>query len=283
MPWQDFWEDQSAVLTDSIARRGKWPVFHRLNDVALRLVEDADEEVYDAFIDKPKESSTGLGFLSSKDSTLTIEMPSGASASSREVQVHQSPSSLKSRSGDTGSVLWRVSVLFADFVLSAPFPIFDSENYVYELGAGTGFLASALSPTVARWTCSDLSDNLKLIKRTLMANSKYTANVHIEERDWTAQYKNDEQKGPDVVLGVDVLFNESLLQPFVRTVKQLCPRCFVLVQELRSAEVHREFLETALREWTGWKIYALNRHALPPELGNGEFVIYVAYHTNVVD
>ncbi|GAA6052644.1 hypothetical protein RTBOTA2_000342 [Rhodotorula toruloides] len=171
--------------------------------------------------DEELPSEGGLGFHSSKDEvlplSLTVRNPwtntnesdavkskvkklSKASGGRKgdkakqevtvEVEVHQSLGDLRNRKGDTGSVLWRISLHLARFLLQQhhfPHPSHPpllpslSSSTILELGSGTGFLGSALrdiySPAKGkrgekggRWIFSDQLANLPLVVRNLRAN-----------------------------------------------------------------------------------------------------------------
>ncbi|BGP21477.1 Ribosomal protein lysine methyltransferase [Rhodotorula toruloides] len=169
--------------------------------------------------DEERPSEGGLGFHSSKDEvlplSLTVRNPwahaNGADAVERktkkgvkalggregekarqditvEVEVHQSLGDLRNRKGDTGSVLWRISLHLARYLLqqhhfphpSHP-PLLPSlpSSTILELGSGTGFLGMALREIYSattnegrggRWIFSDQLANLPLVVRNLRAN-----------------------------------------------------------------------------------------------------------------
>ncbi|GAA5861478.1 hypothetical protein JCM3774_000263 [Rhodotorula dairenensis] len=108
-----------------------------------------------------------------------------------QVELHQSLDALRHRKGDTGSVLWRLSLHLAEYFLRThhfppppsrqpppPLPLlpFLADSTVLELGSGTGFLGIALRDVVlkpssrGRWLFSDQWANLPLVVRNLRAN-----------------------------------------------------------------------------------------------------------------
>lgn len=172
------------------------------------------------------------------------------------LQCAQDPHALRHRPGDTGSVAWRASVLFAELLWSyhlfphtsnpatleeEDVPFLDVEKFrrskVLELGCGTGSLAMAcrdlVEPSTSKWTASDQFDNLKLVRKTFSLNgvspSSGSGPFKIEEVDWvdiarsrargksrTASDGGDEKY--DIILATDCLFNESLVLPFLHTI-----------------------------------------------------------------
>ncbi|GAA5877042.1 hypothetical protein JCM16303_006144 [Sporobolomyces ruberrimus] len=153
------------------------------------LIEDADEEIFLLYTRKQQSSHSinevsakkgarpsGLGFHSDQGDvlnlTITVEDPlndptestvqkkgkkgKGKQKASFEVEVelHQSLANLRHRTGDTGSVLWRLSLHFAKYLLTShhyPHPTLSppllphlSTSKILELGSGTGFLGIAL-------------------------------------------------------------------------------------------------------------------------------------------
>ncbi|BGP52867.1 Ribosomal protein lysine methyltransferase [Rhodotorula sphaerocarpa] len=102
-----------------------------------------------------------------------------------EVDLHQSLAALRHRKGDTGSVLWRLSVHLAKYLLREhhfPDPSRPAllpslpHSTILELGSGTGFLGIALRSLFqdangdGRWLFSDQLENLPLVVRNLRAN-----------------------------------------------------------------------------------------------------------------
>ncbi|WWD08174.1 hypothetical protein V865_006285 [Kwoniella europaea PYCC6329] len=158
------------------------------------------------------DNSGGLGFLNSNESILEITIDltpplplsssnvpvNGGSVHKRErgqkkkppqnrsvdnvvVKVQQDLGMLKSKKGDTGSVLWRSSLHLSTQLIrqstyptSYPRPIFNSDilgkSSILELGSGTGLLAVLLSRLCGRYTSSDRLENLKLVKKNCEIN-----------------------------------------------------------------------------------------------------------------
>jgi len=201
-----------------------------------------------------------------------------------EVELIQDVTALRSRTGDTGSVLWRLSVRFAHMMLlqyhfDIDNALFDrnwlSRAHVLELGAGTGLLSIALSPLVRQYTVTDIADLVPLIRKNLALNtpSPRSSNVTAEELDWV-QF---ESTSPDLrsklfscpivdlLLVVDCVYHPSLLPPLIETINHLTTRektIVLIAVELRSEEVIREFLDLLIRNDEGWEIWSVGEHLL---------------------
>ncbi|EPQ56723.1 hypothetical protein GLOTRDRAFT_105536 [Gloeophyllum trabeum ATCC 11539] len=255
----------------------------------------------------------GLGHVNSRRDTLTVtfelrpptsEDPSVSAIknSSRrrkkksmqeitiQVDLLQDTTALRSRTGDTGSVLWRASIALAEVILQeqhypAGEPFLDptalANAHVLELGSGTGLLGVLLSPMVRRYTVTDISVLLPLIRKNIILSypdwpkpSAKGGNITVEELDWVAlqsmpfaarakyvPYIDD--GSPDLVLLVDCIYNPSLLLPLVETLDYISGHAttVVVVSELRAEDVVRSFLEL----WTtrpGWKLWRTGNSVL---------------------
>ncbi|KAF9219757.1 hypothetical protein BS17DRAFT_882714 [Gyrodon lividus] len=176
----------------------------------------------------------GLGHIDSRKGTLTIQFELRPPASSPppsdqqkptkkgkhskkkfsqdnlvkvvEMEIAQDPTALRSRNGDTGSVVWRASTELSKAVLQQHFfppesPIFDREKLAgcncLELGSGTGLLGIAFAPLVRAYTVTDIRALLPLIRKNISLNSSgwHDGNIGllggskfdlaVEELDWT--------------------------------------------------------------------------------------------------
>ncbi|GAA5923193.1 uncharacterized protein JCM15063_003566 [Sporobolomyces koalae] len=219
------------------------------------LVEDADEEIFLLYTNKQQRATsesaaTGrgaaeLGYHSDQGDVLAVNLSvnnpwSGSGQAdtvmkSRKfkkgkgkeketlevnVELRQSLAALRNRKGDTGSVLWRLSLHLAEYILTLhhfPSPEVPcllpnlSTSSILELGSGTGFLGLALRSIFApftpsthptesafKWTFSDQLDNLPLILRNLRGNSISESEIgdspahpySIVELDWLAESRD---------------------------------------------------------------------------------------------
>lgn len=128
-------------------------------------------------------------------------------AVSLELLVHQDPSGLHSRSGETGTVLWRSSLGLAENTLKTL--LFEPPGWldwkdvgVLELGAGVGLLAVTLGAVAQQWTATDyLNENLKLVKRNCAENANVRSEIarlvgrsHAQASE-EAEWDDDDGKG----------------------------------------------------------------------------------------
>ncbi|KAI9573801.1 hypothetical protein HD554DRAFT_2012576 [Boletus coccyginus] len=199
-------------------------------------VVDADEEIFLLYsaLNQTKTSLVGpdgyrgLGYLDSRKDTLTVQfelrppslVPSPLQPTKKpkhprkkaskeisarvvEIKIAQDPTALRSRRGDTGSVVWRASTELAKVVLQQRFlppelPVFNpdrlAESHCLELGAGTGLLGITLAPLARTYTITDIKLLLPLIQKNVSLNSPgwrdgsldndSKSNITIEELDW---------------------------------------------------------------------------------------------------
>ncbi|GJE95861.1 Diaminohydroxyphosphoribosylamino-pyrimidine deaminase-like protein [Phanerochaete sordida] len=296
------------------------------------LVSDADEEVFLLYTDLAAKQShaeqngkgfRGLGYLDNHKDVLSLEFTypkkpqsagkgKGKSSKKRsseaqqetlEVQLAQDKTALRSRKGDTGSVLWRASAELAQLILQQVHSqdsnaLLDSSRLqdanVLELGAGTGLLGVVFAPLVKRYTVTDIDDLIPLISKNLALNGVLTPssqskgaptvpNVSAEPLDWVALQNCSASKRQtaysyppiDLLLVVDCIYHPSLLPALVDTIDYLSTpeRTVVLVVvELRAEDVVREFLELWLAASGGsWDIW----HA--HEVMEGPYVVWVGW------
>jgi len=199
-----------------------------------------------------------------------------------EVILAQDKTALRSRKGDTGSVLWKASVDLAQVVLQQHYSHAEDSllkrdllpnAHVFELGAGTGLLGIVLSPLVRQYTVTDIPDLLPLIRKNLSlnydgwSNSKGPgSNITVEALDWLQLHRTPLAVRPrlipvptdpiDLILAVDCIYNPSLLPALVETIDFLTTpekTAVLIVMELRQEDVVREFLGLWLAKG-GWEI-----------------------------
>ncbi|KAK0457832.1 putative methyltransferase-domain-containing protein [Desarmillaria tabescens] len=281
-----------------------------------QLVVDADEEVFLIYSDLQGGISPysgefrGLGQQDSHHDVLTVQLdlcpPMGAppvplprAKSSRhsskrptklsrpagrtiEISVAQDVTALRSRNGDTGSVVWKASIDFARLVLeqlhfAAPTDsLFDKTTLrdmaILELGAGTGLLSMALSPWVRNYTVTDTSEILPLLEKNVSLNcagSPDTTNISIAELDWLSLHATPSKQrsrafqfpAVDLVFVVDCIYHPSLMPALVDTIDYVSTpgrTTVMVVIELRDEDAVRLFLELWLGR-AGWEIYRIGR------------------------
>ncbi|KZP30518.1 hypothetical protein FIBSPDRAFT_725793 [Athelia psychrophila] len=299
------------------------------------LVTDADEEVfllYTALLASPSEDAHttgfhGLGHVDSRSDVLSVKFelttpvlesdPGVAKTKGRskrkaktnggqrtvEVELAQDKTALRTRKGDTGSVLWQASVDLAQVLLQQHHvhhvdALLDRNAlagaHILELGAGTGLLSILLSPLVAQYTVTDIVPILPLIRKNLLLNfpgwhpspspshsspspsppDKPGANIHVEELDWTARphlFSHITALPVDLILAVDCIYNPALLPALVDTLDWVADSGAgtqaLVVMELRQEDVVREFLALWLAR--GWEVRRVEG------LLGGRYVVWV--------
>ncbi|CCM05019.1 uncharacterized protein FIBRA_07218 [Fibroporia radiculosa] len=227
----------------------------QLPPTSTRVI-DADEEVFLQYTNLASRAPAdgtqrfrGLGHVDSYNDVLTIEFTIPASprdhvgtihrqgrsgkpvkrnrktsgqAQTLSVELAQDKTALRSRKGDTGSVVWHASIDFAQTVLRQYYtreihallnPTALSNAHVLELGvlvllrhlivlrAGTGLLSVVIAPLVAHYTVTDIEALVPLIRKNLTLNTpkifpitpsdrrahpatSRTSNVSAEALDW---------------------------------------------------------------------------------------------------
>ncbi|KAG6900332.1 hypothetical protein C0993_012529 [Termitomyces sp. T159_Od127] len=233
----------------------------------------------------PNHSSTNAKISKSQRAKKT-QKPVKIMDKTVEIELFQDKTALRSRRGDTGSVLWKASIDFAQLILQqlhaqVPDSLLKASilksAHVLELGAGTGLLAIALASHVRRYTVTDIGDLQNLLRKNIAANFPGWPNhcvspapgynVCVEELDWITlnntvyvQRRNLLAVDPvDLVLAIDCIYHPSLLSPLVETIDYLAipERTAVLIlAELRAEDVVREFLALWLSR-PGWEIRRL--------------------------
>ncbi|KAJ3560597.1 hypothetical protein NP233_g10731 [Leucocoprinus birnbaumii] len=301
-------------------------------------VVDADEEVFVLYSElqaKMRQADTdqtfrGLGHVDSRRDILplTIELEGGeipndipksdekkrAKHKNRtrtrriadktvEVNVAQDTTALRSRKGDTGSVMWHASLDFARSILQqAHFPVAGSlfdferlkEQHIFELGAGTGVLSLLLSPLCRKYTATDIPELVPLIQKNVDLNfpqvsaSSSPSDICARALDWVELKSTPLHRRQtffpiedviDLLLVVDCIYHPSLLPALTETINYLAApdhTAVLVVSELRSEQVIREFLESwlALPDWT---IYRIEQGSL-----SGPYVVWVGQKNTVM-
>ncbi|KAM6496843.1 putative methyltransferase domain containing protein [Amanita muscaria] len=280
------------------------------------IVTDADEEVFILYslLQGNHQSSSdgnfrGLGHVDSRKDVLDITFdiklpPTQCSERSRSnpkkakrlndtkektitIVLAQDKTALRTRKGDTGSVLWKASIDFSQLILNQMYStpdksIFDPEKlrelHVLELGSGTGLLSIVFSPLVGRFTATDVGELVPLIRKNLALNfvgwpncvKEQGNNVTVEELDWITfssatpflRKRMSNFQPVDILLVVDCIYHPSLLPHLVESLDHLAVSdrtVVVIVVELRAEDVIREFLTLWLQR-SGWKIWRIGNN-----------------------
>lgn len=196
-----------------------------------------------------------------------------------EITLFQDITGLRSRKGDTGSVLWRASVQFARLLLSPAnnvTPVLPtsalSNLHILELGSGTGLLSVVLAPYVAKYTATDLPDLIPLIRKNQTHNisTSLLSKISVDDIDWlelhnTSIYRRNKffklNGNPivDLILAVDCIYNPSFIAPLLSTINHFAvsSTLVLVVLELRSSDVTREFIASWLSLAGKWEIWSM--------------------------
>ena len=273
-------------------------------------IQDPAEETFLLF-SQPLPSQN-LGFVDPKAKTLELAI------SGRDLTITQSPGLLSSdrEGGTTGAVVWKITPLFADWVSSAQNILFktsalDRNSQVLELGCGiSGIVAILLAPRIGRYIATDQEYVFKLLRANITENTpmqKLTrkkklcvsmsteSNIKTILLDWESSsvvnlstvLRDGSNKGTrpivNAVTACDCIYNEALVDPFVRTCAEICqvsyainaerPSVCIIAQQLRSDIVFEAWLSAFHKVFRVWRV--------PDELLAGElrcgsgFVIHI--------
>ncbi|KAL4258797.1 S-adenosyl-L-methionine-dependent methyltransferase superfamily protein [Pleurotus pulmonarius] len=229
-------------------------------------VFDADEEVFLLYStlqssspSAPGDPFRGLGHVDSKTDTLIVKIELTAPLSSKsgstttsgsakesarkhhkkatsknatrpdislEVELWQDKTALRSRKGDTGSVLWKASVDFAQTILQELYfgntsdrpNLLDPErlkaSHVLELGAGTGLLSILLSPFVKHYTATDIEALIPLIRKNISSNTNDPVHANLPSSIKTAAHQHPSHISTQALDWLDL---HALASPTLRT------------------------------------------------------------------
>lgn len=248
-------------------------------------IEDPEEETF--FLFSQMLASQDLGFVNPKATILEMTV------AGKDLIVQQSPTLLHSDrdAGTTGAVVWKVTPLFADWISSDHMRdlqalIFSKESTILELGCGiSGIVALTLAPKLARYIATDQEYVFKLLRQNLSTNApkpKVTktkvkeeplSNINLIALDWESSIISSlPQLLSDVadplpckisaVIACDCIYNETLIEPFVRTCAELCqlkrstetPTMCIIAQQLRSDIVFEAWLLAFHKIFNVWRV-----------------------------
>lgn len=257
----------------------------------LHAVEKIDkDEVYDHIAELYSEKeleNQDLGYVDRTKDTITINLP----ISDIDLEIKQSLSQLVSNTSSTGFVCWRSSKLLVDWILSdkrCPFYLYfvKPTTDVLELGSGIGGIcASTLGPRSLRFVSSDQRDLLKLLRynidRNCSMNGMKTDSIRVIELDWEypehgiQNYYETTSEGnlPDFIIGCDTIYNEYLIDHYLKTLKLLMSSTTIgiLAVQLRDSITLESFVQLTVD--FGFNIYIVNDSYLSSDLKRG-YVVY---------
>ena len=276
-------------------------------------IGDPQEETFLLF--SISNSSQNLGIVD--DKAITLEIP----ICGRDLTILQSPGLLTSKRerGTTGAVVWKITPLFAEWITQDDNILFQTsvlrkDSQVIELGCGiSGINAIMLSRKVGRYVVSDQDYVLKLLKSNIKNNKtqerkspqsksrkqarpnpRLETNIEAVALDWesslVSNLSTETGKGSidmthplDAIIACDCIYNENLIEPFVRTCVDLCrsPTALdkkntaicVVAQQLRSDLVFEAWMLSFHREFRTWRV---PDELLTAELRQGSnFVVHI--------
>jgi hypothetical protein len=207
------------------------------------------------------------------------------------------------------TVVWKVTPLFASWLSSstnilATSSLLTPSSTILELGAGvSGIVALALGPTVSKYTATDQSYVLKLLRQNIADNlatvfpkPKKTGRgksveigkgrIETVELDWETSDVSQLQD-VDIVVACDCIYNEALIEPLNGTCAAICrlrqkrdqengsrrPTLCLIAQQLRSPDVFEAWLKSFHDKFEVWKV---PDEMLDHELREGSgFVVHV--------
>ncbi|GAO47377.1 hypothetical protein SAICODRAFT_26707 [Saitoella complicata NRRL Y-17804] len=256
--------------------------------------------------------NSGLGMLSSNTNLLHLTVHLPPPYGDRGLEIAQSPSGLREKGSTTGNAVWRVTPPLVEWVMENEWfsSLLSSESTtVLELGAGVaGILPAVLAHRVKTYVATDhsqqilkilrrnIEENLVLLNATTSGKKKKASTekadimdrVIIDDLEWlhppTAYLPSlssmTKGTGFSIIFACDTIYNEALITPHVSTLHHICstrpadlpPTLVMVATELRSYEVHTEFLQ----EWTesGFEVYRVSEDALSDNLKEG-FAVYI--------
>ncbi|CAI2162474.1 8615_t:CDS:2 [Funneliformis geosporum] len=237
-------------------------------------IVDVYEEVFSLFTEgRPLEWQHNRAVTQNKDYVeILID-------ESINVKISQNQSLLSVR-GTTGTVLWDSSIMLTKFMNDHRMWLNLSieKTKILELGSGCGLAGISLAPFVNLMALTDqanvLSHLWKNVKRNL--NEDYSK-VIVTELLWGEEIDKDIlQHHWDYVIASDCIYNEFIIDDFVKTLTKICKNLYltivIIALELRSDVVHLVFLEK-MNEFVMWR--------LPNSMYRREFnrgyVIYIAW------
>ncbi|KAL9134483.1 MAG: hypothetical protein Q9175_004329 [Cornicularia normoerica] len=267
-----------------------------LGDLLSSLGEDVNDPEEESFLlFSQKILSCDLGFVDAKATSMEITV------SGRDLNIRQSPTLLLSnrKGGTTGAVVWKITPLFAQWITSHSNIFFRSSilnksSIVLELGSGvSGIVAITLAHRIGRYIATDQEYVFRLLKANLEENrlkgsgsgsgsgssiAKHHGKAHLKSKievlalDWESSLVSslptmmgtEVSQVIDVVIACDCIYNESLINPFVRTCADICqlanacsaekPTLCIVAQQLRSDMVFEAWLKAFHKLFKVWRM-----------------------------
>lgn len=259
---------------------------------------------------KKKKTNWKKGHAAGENSTAT-DIP----MSTLEIRVVQSMSLLNSRteSSTTGAMLWRVSVVFAEwfyqhFYYPSKSKLLEDRFDVIELGCGAAALlpiALGSSPRIRTYIATDQPHIARLAQHNVQRHYTDTLgvsapdNIHVVDYDWeeaeqdcinianllnkSKDDNDDDAEESDnelLVLACDTIYNEYLIPHFLDALIRACQLStkqlthVLVAQQVRDPVIMESFL-TQFVECPQFKVWSIPDSCLSAEFKHG-FVLHYA-------
>lgn len=269
-----------------------------------RQVVDVDEEIFLLYtLQARAQHDGGLGYVNHGSDQLWVaidgsrwssDTKDGRDLSGSIVLICQDVTSLRSSRGNTGSVLWRSTVLIAIQILQdrlLDLSALRSAN-VLELGSGTGALPAFIAPLSHTWLATDQAELVPLMDK----NTRHLANCHTAALDWydflTPSSAHQAQLGrsailnhfdnaqyPDLIVCCDCVYNPALFPALIATLNAFTKPAHTVVLlscEMRSNETMADFLAAWLHDDPLWRLVSLQ------DRFDKGFVVFAAWKTSII-
>jgi hypothetical protein len=267
-------------------------------------ITDPEEETFLLF--SHPIPSQNLGFVDAKATDLELTV------AGRDLNITQSPGLLSSNrvGGTTGAVVWKITPLFAEWIAREDNFLFkqnvlNSSSVVLELGCGiSGIVGIVLGPKISKYLATDQEYVFKLLKSNIDSNAAkprnfqqakkkpkgnhanyshpVSSNIEVVALDWESSSVSEVPNMIDAVIACDCIYNEALVEPFVRTCAEICQlttasgkrTMCIIAQQLRSDTVFEAWLSAFHEVFRVWRV--------PDEVlneglrGGSGFVVHVA-------
>lgn len=208
-------------------------------------------------------------------------------------------------------MVWKITPLFAEWIASDSCFLFGEgvlgrESTVLELGCGgCGILGLVLGGRMGRFVGTDQEYVFRMLRGNIEGNSMKGggkgkgkkgaggscdgSNIQLIALDWETSLISELPRmigvegGVDAVIACDCIYNEALIEPFVRTCEEICQLAngrssgkqtvCIVAQQLRSDIVFEAWLGAFHRGFRVWRV--------PDELlteglrGGSGFVVHV--------
>lgn len=246
-----------------------------MNDDDRIDLDNVEEHVFDLFVNRSVLESD-LGIVKRSDNiVVTVD--------DRDYEIKQSISMLNTSSSSTGAVAWKVSPLFAEWMVNGPLKgwIEPNQTTIVELGCGSaGLLASVLGPKCQRFIATDQKHILKLCRQNVQDNAPLgCTSIEIKEYDWeyakqmVADLNISGSSG--LIIACDTIYNDYLIPYFVEALKLVAEQMdhpkILIAQQLRSEEVLEQVLTQLLS--SGFTMFNIPESMLDSGLQKG-YVIH---------